>query len=71
MCRLEKKPFIGVYNMEIYITTNEEIEFTNELIDEFIVENDSPLHIMKVSLCLFIFYTIIFMNLDNINKFIF
>lgn len=71
MCRIEKKPFTGIDNMEIYIITNNEIEFTNNLIDEFIEEDNSPLHVLKVSLCLFIFYTIIFTYIDSISKALF
>lgn len=71
MCRLEKKQFIGVDNMEIYITTNNEIEFTNNLIDEFIEEDNSLLHVLKVSLCLFIIYIMIFTYTDSISKALF
>lgn len=71
MCRIEKKPFIGLDNMEMYITTNNEIEFTNNLIDEFIEEDNSPLHVLKVSLCLFIFYIMIFTYMDTISKALF
>jgi hypothetical protein len=64
MCYLHK-PSLIKYKFKDYIHNDEIIE---ELIEK---DDTSLLHVFKVTIALIIFYSILFMIIDNINKVLF